>query len=220
MKHASIQSLVDQAKSLIEEAAHVCATQFDTGVWGAPTYVDAQSLHRWWGKVKSLGVQLGSAVEPWRAVLLVEPDRNTLGFVKRGLGTLEALKHQLEHGYLEKYSDVVRADTLADLLEQAEHLLDAGYHIAAAVVARAVLEEHLRTVCATLGCSPQRSRPTINDFNQALYAYQHYSKTKLKHIESLAATGNAAAHNEPELTAPDVARLIRELPEVLESTKV
>jgi hypothetical protein len=137
---------------------------------------------------------------------------------QEGLGTLEALKHQLEHGYLEKYSDLVRADTLADLLEQAEQLHDGGYHVAAAVVARAVLEEHLRTTCAALGCSPMRSRPTVNDFNQALYAHQHYSKTKLKHIEALAATGNAAAHNEPGLASSDVARLIRELPEVLEST--
>ena len=81
-----------------------------------------------------------------------------------------------------------------NLIEQAEHLFNSGYHLAAGVIGRAILEEHLRTTCETIGCLPAKPRATINDFNQALYGAQHYTKIKMKQIETLTTIGNDAAH--------------------------
>lgn len=205
---------------LIEEGMRVIGTKFDTGVIGSPTFVELQALHRWWGKVKSLAHQLGMAARPWERALSTDPERNTLAFVKIIIGTLEAIKHELEHDHLESFTQIVRAETLADLIEQAEHLFESGYHLAAGVIGRAILEEHLRKTCETLGCLSNKPRQAINDFNQALYGAQHYSKIKMKQVETLAAIGNDAAHNVPTLQAADVKKLLADLPEIIESTSV
>lgn len=220
MKQSHKEKLLRINTELINEATNVVASKFDTDVIGAPTFVELQSLHRWWGKVKSFGYQLGIAAKPWQEMFATEPERNTLRFALCVLGTLEAIKHELENDHLNVFTQLIRAETLADLQDQAKHLFDAGYHLAAGVIGRAILEEHLRATCDTLGCSPQKQRPTINDFNQALYGIQHYSKTKMKHIETLATIGNDAAHNKPNLDSSDVKKLILDLPEIIESTGI
>ena len=69
-----------------------------------------------------------------------EPKRNTLIFVEMVLGALEAIQHELENDHLETFTQLVKAETLADLLEQAENFFENGYHLAAGVIGRAVLE--------------------------------------------------------------------------------
>jgi hypothetical protein len=121
---------------------------------------------------------------------------------------------------LQTITQLVKAETLADLLDQAEHLYESGYHLAAGVIGRAVLEEHLRTTCFNLNCSPTKKRPTINDFNQALDGIQYYSKIKMKQVDTLEAIGNDAAHNNPEMDSSDVKTLLTDLPEIIDSTGV
>lgn len=207
-------------EELIKEAKAVVASQFKPVMIGAPICVDLQLLHKWWGKVKSFGYQLGTAAKPWQEMFSTDPERNTLAFAKRVLGTLEAIRHELENDHLETVTQLVKAETLADLLDQAEHLFESEYHLAAGVIGRAVLEEHLRTTCDTLSCSPPKKRPTISDFNQALYGIQHYSKIKMKQIDVLASIGNDAAHNNPKLDSADVKKMLADLPEVIDSTRV
>jgi hypothetical protein len=133
---------------------------------------------------------------------------------------LEAIKHELENDHLITFTQLIRAETLADLLDQAQHLFDNGYHLAAGVIGRCILEEQLRTICDTLGCRPSKQHLTINDFNQALYGIKHYSKTKMKQIDALTSIGNDAAHNKPDLDSADVRKLLLDLPEVIESTNI
>ena len=167
--------------------------------------------------MKSFGHQLGTAAKPWRSTFDADVDANRLTFVLGVHGVLEAIKHELENNHLESFSKLVRAETLADLLEQAEKLQDNGYYLAAGVIGRCVLEEHLRASCEGLACAPAKSKPTLNDYNMALYGIDHYAKTKMKQIDSLASVGNDAAHNKAELNKDDVRRLLDELPSVLES---
>lgn len=206
--------------ALIEEAKVVVQSKFDTGVVGAPTFVDVQELHKWWGKVKSFGHQLGAAAKPWQEIFSTEPKRNTLTFAKMVLGTLEAIRHELENDHLETITQLVKAETLADFLDQAENLFESGYHLAAGVIGRAILEEHLRTTCDSLNCNPSKKRPTISDFNQALYGIKHYSKIKMKQIDALTAIGNDAAHINPDLDSADVRKMLADLPELIDSTSV
>lgn len=217
MNNAHKEKLIQISTSLIDEANAVIESQFT--VFGGNKHVEIQLLHKWWGKVKSFGYQLGSAANPWYEMFSMDTRENTLTFVKYVLGTLEAIKHELENDHLETVTQLVKAETLADLLDQAAHLYKNGYHLAAGVIGRAVLEEHLRTTCYNLDCSPSKPQPTINDFNQALYKKEHYNKIKMQQIEMLASIGNNAAHNNPALNSTEVKKLLTDLPEVIESTR-
>ena len=220
MNQAQKEKLLQINRNLIEEAKAVAGTKFDTRVIGSPTFVKIQQLHKWWGKVKSFGHQLGTAAKPWKEMFSSEPERNTLTFVEIVHGTLEAIQHELENDHLETITQLVKAETFADLLDQADNLFENGYHLAAGVIGRAVLEEHLRTTCNALGCNPSKGRSTINDFNQALYAIEHYSKIKMKQIDMLASIGNNAAHNNSDLESTDVKKMLDDLPAVIDSTCV
>ncbi len=214
------EKYVEILNNLINEGNQVVATQFEVSIIGAPTYVDVQSLNRWFGKIKSLYYQLGKSAEPWKKILSEDPKQNTLFFTKQVIGTLEAIKFEIENDHLDSFTRIIRAETAADLMEQAELLLTNGFYLAAGVIGRAILEEILRKTCESLSCSPTKEKPTINDYNQSLYANQHYSKTRMKQIEALAAIGNDAAHNSPNLSKDDVKRLINELPELIEGVLV
>lgn len=213
--------LIQINAELIKEAISVIDSKFRGAPRGVPTfYVNLILLHKWWGKVKSFGYQLGIAAKPWQEMFSKDPEVNHLEFAERVLGTLDAIKHELENDHLETFTQLVKAETLSDLLDQAEHLFENGYHLAAGVIGRAILEEHLRSTCDALNCSPSKPRPTINDFNLALYSIQHYSKIKMKQIDLLASIGNDSAHNNPNLNPAEVRKLITDLPEIIESTSV
>ena len=126
-------------------------------------------------------------------------------------GALESIREQLIAGRMTKVEELVAAETFANLLEQAEHLLKSNYFLASGVLCRAVLEERLRMLCKRENAMPTKPRSTINDFAQALYAANAFSKITLKSVEAMAAVGNDAAHNAPTLTAGDVQQLYTNL---------
>jgi hypothetical protein len=101
------------------------------------------------------------------------------------------------------------------LLEQADYLLSEGYFLAAGVLGRAILEQHLKYWRYIAGCPPNKPRPTLNDFKDGLYKSKRINITEMKHIESLASVGNDAAHNKPTLTESDVKRLLRDVRDML-----
>jgi hypothetical protein len=97
---------------------------------------------------------------------------------------------------------------LGDLLEHAEELLKSKFNLAAAVTLRAVLEERLRKLCSSSGCTPTGQRPTIENFKQSLlYAASVIDKIVMKDIDWMASVGNAAAHHLPEYNDADVPQL-------------
>lgn len=58
--------------------------------------------------------------------------------------TLKALRHDIMRGDLRPVAGLVSAQLRGDFLEQADYLFQQGYHVAAASLAGAVLEEALR----------------------------------------------------------------------------
>lgn len=177
-----------------------------------------QRFYSWIAKINTLNYILG-AESPWFDLLKRETKRPNQIFIKELLGIIEGIHHSIDFDYLEDFTDIVLAKANADLIEQAEELLSKQYYLAAGVICRAVLEEHLKNLCEKRGLSIIKSRPTLNDFNQALYKSGSYSKTKMKQIDTLITVGNNAAHNLPELSFEDVKHFLRELPGVLESIK-
>ena len=133
----------------------------------------------------------------------------------RMLGTLEAIAQAISSGLLITVQDIVRAESFNNLLDQADFLHENGYVLAAGVLARAVLEEHLRTWCERSSLPTSKAKPTLSDFKDALYKDKKFSVSVLKHVEAMAAIGNDAAHNKPELATESVTRVLRDIREFI-----
>lgn len=209
--------LIDTIDGLVAEAAQVLATEFDSGFRNVnyprkrPSGVEIQPFSKFIAGCANLLRMLGDYGSAWQAGLSAVPTSNSPAVVRRILGTLEAIKQAIEAGTLVSVEDLVRADAFNNLLEQAEYLSGEGYFLAAGVLGRAVLEEHLRNWCSLRACIPAKTRPTLNDFKDALYKGKHINAIEVKHVDSMAAVGNACAHNEPMANAEDVTRLLRDV---------
>jgi hypothetical protein len=92
----------------------------------------------------------------------------------------------------------VRADVFDDFLEMADHLLTAGYKDPAAVIVGAVLEEHLRRLCAhhAIPISENGRARKADSLNIDLASKTVYSKLDQKSITAWQDLRNKAAHGE------------------------
>lgn len=200
---------------LIEEGNHVLSTEFFAGDprfdYGAdvPVGVDLRKFAKWYAGCQGLLRMIGSPAQTWKTAF--ESEANTPVNAMRIIGTLEAIAEALKGGLLITVEDLVYAEAFNHLLDQADYLLSQNYFLAAGVLGRAVLEEHLRNWCQHKNFVPAKPKPTVNDFNQELYKKNEYSVSVMKHIEAMAAIGNDAAHNKPELTRDAVDRLLRDV---------
>mgnify|MGYP001562947583 CR=1 FL=1 len=115
--------------------------------------------------------------------------------VQNLLGVLLAAKSDIESGILLKIEQLIRADTFADIHEQATYLLDNGYKDAAAVLFGAVLESALRRLCERQGLAIGLNE-AIDLMNTKLASgtSQLYSKLVQKQITAWADIRNNAAH--------------------------
>ena len=217
MSEITKEFLLQTVQALIQEGHNVLQTTFDAGsklknvlyVSGRPKGVDLQLFSKWQASCLNLMRLLEDQSTPW--ITFFENRRNNPINVKRMLGTLEGIEQAIHNGLLIRMEALLRAKTFTHLLDQADYLFSEGYILAAGVMGRAVLEEHLRNWCSVKKCSMAKSRPTLNDFKNALYKKKHITAVVLKHIESMAAIGNEAAHNKESLSKDSVERLLRDI---------
>lgn len=197
------------AKKLIEDGNALLGTQFErkTSSFTSDKFVELQIYHQWCASCRLLVQQLGPFAEPYRDVLTEQKQRNNTAAVRSMLGALKSVLESVEHGRLAAFEDIVFAEAFANLIEQGEYLLEKDFHLAAGVIFRAVLEERLRRLCDVHGEMPAKPRPTISDYNQSLYQAQVYDKIVMKHVDAMAAVGNAAAHGTDDFNPADVAQL-------------
>jgi hypothetical protein len=139
--------------------------------------------------------------------------------VEWGIATLRSLKENLERGFLGDFLLQVEAELAADYMGQAEALLAEGQsgkfdHVPAAVLAGAVLEKHLRSLCqrqspalptTTDKGEPKKLNVLIDDLKKAGV----YNENKAKQLRAWAGTRNHAAHGEfGEFTRTDVEQMV------------
>jgi hypothetical protein len=130
------------------------------------------------------------------------------------LGIVEGLRKDLVAGYLVSASELIHADTFADFLEMAEHLVGEGYKDAAAVIAGSSLEAHLRNLCVKNSIPtdhpPGSGKPKKADtMNGELGSASVYSKLDQKNVTAWLDLRNKAAHGEyDKYTRPQVELLI------------
>ena len=170
---------------------------------------DTEKLRRWSNDLILLNNIGGNVLKPWATRIhhngVLIPERSVQGPVS----AMESVKYAVENDLLVSYRDLILAEEFASLYEQACGLRSKDYILAAAVVFRAVIEEKLRELCLSHRCMPDKSRPGIDNLNQALYKCGEisYDKAMMLNVTALAAIGNKAAHNTGEVEKEEVERL-------------
>jgi hypothetical protein len=128
----------------------------------------------------------------------------------RQSAVLEALQDDLEGGMLSNVRSIVRAEVFSEMLDQAEHLHTEGYYQASAVIAGAVLEDHLRKLCARYPLVVLPTKPKLDLMNAELARAGEYSLLQQKEVTLWAGIRNAAAHGRlADLTKENTSNLIR-----------
>jgi hypothetical protein len=126
--------------------------------------------------------------------------------------TLRAALDAWDNGYVFEARVLAESTIEASLIDQAEELIAKGYHVAAAVLAGAVLEQHLRSLCAKYGVDEVDSkgkRKMIGLLNDDLRKANAYDPLKHKQITYLGGVRNNAAHGNV-VTADDASALVRD----------
>jgi hypothetical protein len=118
-------------------------------------------------------------------------------YLSHCFGVLEAAQKDFDAGLLFDMRSLIAAELLGDLTEQAETLLAAGYHVAAASLAGAVLEDVLRKLCDKHHL-PLPESTKLDRLNSDLARASVYDKLVQKRITAIADIRNNADHGHPD----------------------
>ena len=125
-----------------------------------------------------------------------------------GTAILEALSADVAAGYLRREAELIAAEVFGDFLDMAQHLLDAGYHVAAASLIGAVLEDGLRRLARRHELKVTTS-DDIAALNNRLASKNIYSNLVRKQVDLWSATRNAADHGEFGEVKPENVREVQ-----------
>lgn len=130
-------------------------------------------------------------------------------YFKDCLGVLQAAQRDYNGGYLFDLRALVAAELLGDFIDQAEILVAEGYHVPAASLSGAVLEDTLRKLCANNGI-PIPEKTKIDRLNADLAKAGVYNKLVQKRITALADIRNNADHGYfDKFTKDDVEDMVK-----------
>jgi HEPN domain-containing protein len=138
----------------------------------------------------------GEDSDHYQQLKTLAEDKNTAlnsYYFKDCYGVLEAASRDYEGGMIFQVRAMVAAEVLDDFLEQAEHLLEQGFHVPAASLAGAVLEDTLRKLSEAKGISVP-DKTSIDKLNPELAKAGVYDKLVLKRITAIADVRNNADH--------------------------
>ena len=116
------------------------------------------------------------------------------------IGVIRALYKDIDRGFVQRFSTMIRGEVFDDFLDMANHLLDQGYKDAAAVISGSSLESHLRQLCMNHSIDTERQtnsgkRPVSADtMNVNLARAGVYNVNQQKNITFCLDIRNSAAH--------------------------
>jgi hypothetical protein len=117
-------------------------------------------------------------------------------------GILKAAREDYEGGYLFDVRALVKADTLDDVLEQAENLKNANYIDGACILAGVALEIAVKEICEREGVPTGK----FNTMNQELRKRGVYNIAKWRQLQAWYDKRSAPAHGNFGQTKPEEAR--------------
>jgi len=142
----------------------------------------------------------GKESEYYRSLTMVEANTHLAspGFhpspIDALLGSLTALRADVDSGMLKTLEDRLRANVHDDFLQQAAELLKASYHVAAMVLTGGVLENHLQKMAIARNIS-WTGNGSLAKYNDSLRS-TIYPQPTWRRIQSITDLRNHAAHGD------------------------
>lgn len=227
-KHvARFDSLIAEGRSILDSAKEVPAkmdyNELTGETWeGRSAYKqpDSERFTEWRTNVGTLLARVIPKDHIHRDAVEKLPEwQPTTHSIQEATSLLKGIKDDLEQGFLDDLTLGIEAEIAADYMGQAVNLLAEGQqgkfdHVPAAVLAGAVLEKALRTMCSQQQPSvsivnangePKKLNLLIDDLKKA----GAFVETKAKQLRAWAGIRNDAAHGEfDEFTRGDVEAMI------------
>lgn len=129
------------------------------------------------------------------------------------LGVMRAARDDVASGLVTSLRDLVAGEIFDDLLDQSHYLLQQGYHLPAAALCGAVLEDALRKLCSKHAVT-WAGDSSISKLNTALYTAdpQVYGKPQMGQVEAWGKLRNHVDHHgfvkPDDVPAEDVGRMV------------
>jgi hypothetical protein len=119
------------------------------------------------------------------------------------IGTIHALRSDLQNDYLKSLSEIIQCEVFSDYLEMADHLLTEGYKDPSAVLIGSTLEAHLKELCKTnkIDLEFKNGKGELvpkktNVLNSDLTKASIYSSVYQKQVTAWLGIRNSAAHGQ------------------------
>lgn len=134
--------------------------------------------------------------------------RNTIWVgvkLKHVIGSVIALKGDLENDYLKTFESIIKSEIFSDYLEMAEHLLEKEFQDPATVLIGSTLETYLRELCVknNIDIETRNTKGNLipkkaDLMNSDLAKKNVYSSAYQKQITAWLSLRNSAAHGKYE----------------------
>jgi hypothetical protein len=143
------------------------------------------------------------------------------------IGTVTALRSDLQNDYLKSFSDIIQSEVFSDYLEMAEHLLSEGNKDPSAVLVGSTLEVQLRELCISNGIDIEVTNnkgnlvPKKADLmNSDLAKANIYSSAYQKQIIAWLGIRNSAAHGKySDYTTAEISLMLQGIRQFILTTK-
>lgn len=210
-------NVLQRLDALLQKADVVLSTHKPSppGAIGFPT-LDKQAFTEWQTQSLTYLINLLGPSHTYVDHFSKQVAQEYVEHVKSGKGILQALREDIEGGYLKRIETLLSADIFDDFIEMAEYLLSQGYKDPTASLVGAVLENGLRRIC--LSCSITLSaKEDISSLNKKLADAGIYNRLTQKKVQVWNDIRNNADHGKfSEYKADDVNEMLKGVRDFLE----
>ena len=209
--------VLQRLNALLQKADAVLATHKPNppNMVGVPT-LDSQAFTEWQTQSLTYLINLLGPDHTYVNHFRDQIKQCYTGTVKSGKGILQALREDIEGGYLTRIETLVSADIFDNFLEMAEYLFNQGYKDPTASLVGAVLENSLRRICLAYGVTLS-VKEDIGSLNKKLADAKVYNRLTQKKIQVWNDIRNNADHGKfGEYEANDVNEMLKGVRDFLE----
>lgn len=179
-------------------------------------FIDVQLMNQWLTSCLNLVGRIFGESSPHYFRLKEQfPNYPKFPNAQQAFGVLLSAREDFKSGAIFNIRRLIEAEVFDEFLEQAEHLLKAGYFQPAAVVIGSVLEDGVRKLCQANDI-PTNEKPKLDWMNSELAKKAIYSKLIQKRITAIADLRNSAAHGKwDEFDRSDVEAMLRDVRDIM-----
>lgn len=141
--------LTAQLTTIIQSGERVLTTE--TGEGQQKSLVNEQKFHDFRISALSFLSRVFGQDSTYYQSFKSEVSHPTASRTRRGIGMLTAARNELQGDWLETTGGAINRDVLTDMIRLAKTQLDENHHVAAVIIAGAVLEKQLRNLCLAKG---------------------------------------------------------------------